>query len=354
MPKSLVVLCDGTWQSADREYPTNVRLFYNALRKRDPDGALQLAYYQDGVGTDGLLDKLLGGGFGVGLSDNVKEAYRFVVDNFAPGDRLFLLGFSRGAYTARSLAGFIGYAGILKREAYRTDPSFFVDLVTTDRAEAIDALYDLYKIGDDRPDIADTRFADEVHRETPVEFLGVWDTVGALGIPVLNPDAPVNRLYQFHDVTLGGHIKRAYHAVSIDERRGTFRATLWKKRDDAPDDQVVEQVWFAGDHGGVGGGNFVDGLSNIAFQWMCEKAMACGLTLNTASDTPDGIGHPDRQGYILDPAGDGLHGFFARLPQYARDVMYPGYAGQSVHPLVDKKIQEDPTYEPENYTPSAP
>jgi len=340
MKKSLVVLCDGTWQTADQQYPTNVRLMHSALNKRDHKGRLQLAFYQQGVGADGLaIEKILGGTSGLGLSDNIKEAYHFIVENYSPGDRLFLLGFSRGAFTARSLAGLIGCAGILKHDAFPPDRWYVPDILCTDRGEAIDTIYEMYRDQAVQSEIDAKVPADSRHRGVEVDMVGVWDTVGSLGIPILDPDSIVNRRYQFHNVKLGRHIKRAYHAVSIDELRQPFAPTLWEA-DNTVEGQVVEQVWFAGDHGGVGGGRFVDGLSNIAFQWMCRKLTECGVSLNTSDSHPEGIRHPDRKPYVKDPVVNEITGFYKRLGEHQRDMTNRAYAGIKVHATVHAKIKD--------------
>lgn len=347
MGKTLVVLCDGTWQTADQEYPTNVALMYSALNKRDENGALQVAFYQAGVGTDNLVDKVLGGAFGYGLTENVREAYRFIVTHYDPGDRLFLFGFSRGAYTARSLSGLIGCVGILDRSKVK-DRSGLLGLFLDDLDDDIEAAYDYYRTPPkDRHALTDTAFLTRTHKDTEIEFVGVWDTVGALGIPTADPDSAINRRLQFHDVDLSHRIRHAYHAVALDELREPFLPTLWGRAPDAPDNQVVEQVWFAGDHGGVGGGRLVDGLSNVAFQWMAEKAMACGLSLNKSAAVPEGIKHPDRQPYIKDPVINTVTGIYRRFDNKGRTVKAQDvHPGQSLHPTVRDKINLKTGYTP--------
>lgn len=262
MAKRLIVCCDGTWNTPDQTSPTNVDQFYRAIAPAGPDDTLQLATYVPGVGTK-PWDRLVGGMFGVGLSSNVKRGYRFLVDHYEAGDDLFLLGFSRGAYTARSLAGLIRNAGILR----------------TGEADRIDQAYQLYRDENpvDSPDAVAFRRDHAVSESTPIRFIGVWDTVGELGIPDLGfpGAAALNRRWQFHDVQLSSSVQSAYQALAIDEHRGPFKPTLWQTDHDA--DQHVEQVWFPGVHCDVGGGYEEHEPSDITLCWMQQKAADCGL-----------------------------------------------------------------------------
>jgi hypothetical protein len=188
--------------------------------------------------------------------------------NYEPGDEIYLFGFSRGAYTVRSLAGFIRNCGIMQ-------PSYL---------HLISEAYNLYR---DRSSIThpDSDLMKSFKRayginqeETFIHFIGVWDTVGALGIPLKWFDI-MNRRYQFHDVTISSQIKYAYHALAVDEKRKTFTPTLWQLSPKAVEDgsQISEQVWFPGVHSNVGGGYADSGLSDIALQWMIDKARNTGL-----------------------------------------------------------------------------
>jgi len=267
--KRLIVCCDGTWNRPDHidqgvAAPTNVAKLALALADEDDAGNAQLFYYQAGVGTR-RRERLLGGGFGVGLSRNVQECYRFLVDNYERGDKLYFFGFSRGAFTARSTVGLVRNSGILR---------------PGNRARIKEA-YALYRNPD--KDSEPKGIAAELfrrtysHSEVYVDFVGVWDTVGALGIPIDGFRPPIlSRRWTFHDTTLSRYVLNAYHAIAIDERRRPFRPTIWVKKDDAKD-QTLEQVWFAGVHCDVGGGYRDPGLSEIPLLWMTEKARGCGL-----------------------------------------------------------------------------
>ena len=288
--KRLIVCSDGTFGTPQIAYVTNVVKMTRAIAPIGPatppasGTATQLVFYDPGVGTEGSLwRRALGGVSGLGLSKNIRECYEFLVQNYEAGDEIFILGFSRGAYTARSLAGFLRNSGLLKPE----------------HAGRLGEAFDLYR-SDSHPDSPEAiTFREDYsqEQEVTVRFLGVWDTVGSLGIPPLGrfsffqPVADrLNRPFQFHDVELSGSVKNAYHALAIDERRASFPLAIWKPKEvggvvvsRAPKPgQVIEQVWFAGYHNSLGGGELDSGLSDITFTWMMEKAKACDLAFNSA------------------------------------------------------------------------
>ena len=270
-PKRLVVCCDGTWNTPEMDSPTNVvRLAGNVL-PRSGDGVLQLLYYDAGVGTGGWMDRLVGGALGEGLDTNVREAYRFIANNHAEGDEIHLFGFSRGAYTVRSLAGMIGYAGLLGR----------------DQMTLVGQAYELYRHGKsaDR-DAAKAFRAGHGTNVPPITLLGCWDTVGALGIPDKLPGIPLDQAftdrYRWLDFNLGKHVQAALHAVAIDERRKEFAHTPMYS---GSPDQVLHEVWFPGDHGCVGGGTeHKEPLSRTALEWMVEQIRELGLGLAIDTD----------------------------------------------------------------------
>ena len=264
--RNLIVCCDGTWNDpGDEDHgvpaPTNVVKLFDAV-DRDSSQPEQLPHYQRGVGTGGFADKALGGAVGWGLDEDICECYSWLARNYGPGDRLFLFGFSRGAFTVRSLAGMICRLGIVRLD---------------DVAEAGSALESVYRRGyRERQPLPDLRFHEDSRH---VELTGVWDTVGALGIPddktlldwLDNPQR-----YRFHDTSLSPQVRHARHAVAIDERRGSFAPTLWNTSDVAAD-QVVKQLWFPGAHSDVGGGYRETGLSDSALLWMIEESARVGV-----------------------------------------------------------------------------
>jgi uncharacterized protein (DUF2235 family) len=276
MPKRLVICCDGTWNTPDqaaegRPCPTNVTKLALEVAPQGEDGRQQCVSYLRGVGT-ARGQRIRGGAFGVGLSRNVKEAYRAIVDNYEPGDALFLLGFSRGAFTARSTAGFVRNCGVLKRQY----------------TSRIDEAYRLYRDHSAHPRGTESElFRRSYSYEPDIEFIGVWDTVGALGIP-LRGMGWLNKRWAFHDTKLSSKVHNAFQALAIDEKRGPFRPTLWKahESDAHPPGQRVEQVWFSGVHCGVGGGYDDTSLSDIALLWMVQRAEECGLSFNAGAFPP--------------------------------------------------------------------
>ena len=185
----------------------------------------------------------------------MQQAYRFLALNYEPGDRIAMFGFSRGAFTVRSLAGLVNLAGLLRKG----------DL---DRMKEV---WDYYrtKPAERRKDQIDIRWIAE--RQPGVDLLGVWDTVGALGIPGNFLGQIGRRRHEFHDVTLGAGVRRAFQALAIDEHRRNFLPSIWDTSG-ASDKQEVEQAWFAGAHSNVGGGYPDPTLSDQAFLWMVDKA----------------------------------------------------------------------------------
>ena len=264
--KRIVVCCDGTWNVANQEHPTNVVKLALAVKKEDSEGVAQQVFYSAGVGTQRGA-RFRGGAFGVGLARNVRECYRFLVENYEPGDRLFFFGFSRGAFTARSAAGMVRNCGILRHE----------------HANRVDDAFGLYRARGKEVHPRGTEatlFRRSFSHVTRVHFIGVWDTVGALGIPVLGRRLGiaklVNRRWGFHDTTLSRTVDLAYHALAIDEERGPFEPAMWHQQERV-EDQTLEQVWFAGAHSDVGGGQADPSLSEIPLLWIVDKAAAAGL-----------------------------------------------------------------------------
>ncbi|WP_326948552.1 DUF2235 domain-containing protein [Amycolatopsis sp. NBC_01307] len=294
--KRLVICCDGTWNTPDQTSggtpsPTNVTKLALAVAG-EFDGVPQRLYYHRGVGSYGRA-RLRGGAFGVGVAHDVLRAYRFVVENYEPDDEIFLFGFSRGAYTARSVAGLIRNAGVLKPAA----------------VERLDDAYALYRARSIKPrDIESELFRRSYsHEDTRIRFIGVWDTVGALGIPTIGPKFlmdRINRRFAFHDTELSSRVDVAMHAVAIDERRKAFRPALWTRHDDAGD-QVVEQVWFSGVHSDVGGGYPDSSLADIALRWLAGRAAEHGLGLrNGAFTTEAGWGVENLPAVHANPLGE--------------------------------------------------
>lgn len=312
MSKRLVLCCDGTWSTAEQKAATNVVKVKGSVAPTDDNGMEQRVFYQAGVGTKSG-ERVRGGVFGFGLSRDVRNAYRFVVENFEPGDELFLLGFSRGAYTARSTVGLLRNAGVLRR----------------DQAHRIDEAYALYRSRAKRKRPASQeseRFRRAYSHETRIRFIGVWDTVGALGVPFTGSWATrlINRRWSFHDTTLSSSVDVACHALAIDEKRGPFEPAIWQRAESARS-QHCEQVWFAGDHSDVGGGYREAALSDIALLWMVDRAQFAGLVFKAdafARTGSDDLKARNAGKYVAPNAHGKLHdartGIFRALPRFDR------------------------------------
>ncbi|MBE0585683.1 MAG: DUF2235 domain-containing protein [Desulfofustis sp.] len=267
--KRIILCADGTWNEPERKdkktgrlQPTNVLKVARAIMPRSRGGIDQVVYYHQGVGTDGGLDKFTGGAFGRGMEQNVRALYRFLVFNFEPGDELFLFGFSRGAFTVRTLAGFMNQVGLLEKDDEYYTPEIYGLYQSSTQKGSPEWQHAFRNISGTRPCPA-------------IQFIGVWDTVGALGAPgvlgqLVNPGK-----YKYHDIGLNTNIEHAFHALAIDERRKPFLPSMWIKPHNWSG--TLEQVWFPGVHSNVGGSYSPDGLANEALHWMVEKAENLGL-----------------------------------------------------------------------------
>lgn len=338
--KRLILCCDGTWNSADQASdgvpsPTNVVKLGYRVAKRD-GATVQIVYYGQGVGTGNLVDRVTGGAFGDGLEDNIHDAYRFLVANYEPGDELYLFGFSRGAFTARSIGGMIRKCGILRRESVR----HYADAVA------------LYR-DDEHPDAPGpvafrARHSVNAGAATPIRFIGVWDTVGALGIPLRGLRALTRGQHQFHDTELSGSVQFAYHALAVDEHRAPFAPTLWQYK--PKPGQSVQQVWFCGAHADVGGGYAVTALSDIALDWMIARAQGAGLAFDDAAVAAYPL-HSDPRGTLH----DSKTGLYVFTPGIDRVIGVSGETGagparydptQSLHASVLTRWDSDASYRP--------
>jgi uncharacterized protein (DUF2235 family) len=296
-------------------------------------------FYEPGVGTT-PGEHLSGGALGYGISRNICDCYRFLARTYEPEDRLFLFGFSRGAYTARSLAGLIRNCGILKE-------------ADADRVQAAYAFYRDRTSRTHPSSIASRLFRESnSHPAAPIHFIGVWDTVGALGIPQDFPGWHTmsehlhawERLWGFHDTQLSAQVTNAIHALSIDEQREAFTPTLWTQDPEAPAGQNLRQVWFAGVHSEVGGGTDDNALSDIALLWMAEQAALAGLAFDAYQP---GQGWPEVSipATAPDYAGalhDSRKGFFTLQRAYHRLADPPKAAdrGQQISSTAVRRFQE--------------
>ncbi len=324
--RNLVVCADGTWNTPEQETegvptPTNVVRLFNALAAEDADGSPQPRYYHPGVGSDGSrLSRFLGGTLGAGLGKNIMSAYRWLADQYEPDDRIYLFGFSRGAYTVRSLAGMIALCGLLNSHG----------LSESEVWERVERVYDRGYRG--REPAAKwgqgVTFHLNAQGEPPdIYFLGVWDTVGALGVPnyleLFNLLDDTSK-YSFHDTRLNRKTLNARQALALDENRASFSPTLWSDIADRPH---VKQVWFPGNHGDVGGGHPKTGLSDGGLKWMVDEARDLGLAFDPvmcAQVTPN----------PHDVLHNSLQGVWAKLRSQPRNcpAVTPANGGTLVHP----------------------
>ncbi|GAA3978837.1 DUF2235 domain-containing protein [Allohahella marinimesophila] len=289
MSKSIVLFCDGTWNKPEDEHglvhPTNVLRFMRLLKPKD-NNLHQIVYYDTGIGTGGVWDKYVGGAFGLGISNNIMDAYRFLANNWAEGDRIFMLGFSRGAYTVRSLAGFVHFMGLLHKESMPAFPlcyqyyrAFSEDRLEMKQAQLVESLRETIS---------------QANRRPPIHFLGVWDTVGALGVTLPGFQRLSRGWVGFHNTQLSSTIRHAVHALALDETRSQFAANLWTYPADpstaeagSPSPSIVSdqvlQVWFPGVHSDVGGGYPDSDISDQALAFMIAQARRHGLQFYESS-----------------------------------------------------------------------
>ncbi len=305
MSKTIAFLADGTWNGvkvdSDKDgvlESTNVLKLYHNLAGDDSiesftladegeraaldadRNTVQIAKYLHGVGdSDNAIIKLLGGAFGAGIISRIVRGYTFISRNYQPGDRIVIAGFSRGAYTARALGGMIAKAGLMdyakfnfadKEQAYQCGLyvwAYYRERQQKNLAErAVDLVWRrVLGIG---TEVGQEQMIPNV----PVAAIGVWDTVGSLGIPVY--DATEDKrldLFRFADAELSGKVAQGFHALAIDEHRADFTPTPWNAR------SGIEQVWFAGAHADVGGGYEESGLSDFGLAWMVDRLGTAGL-----------------------------------------------------------------------------
>ena len=361
MAKNIVFCADGTWKGLGHGQgdgdelqadATNVlRLFAalagavtpESLRKQDelekvalaPDGgATQVTKYLHGVGDSGnAIRKILGGVFGEGFIERIVRGYTFVSRNYQPGDRIYLAGFSRGAYTVRALGGMIVAMGLLPPDAMRADDGSY------DAAKAYGLGIHVWAEYRRRAGKASTLLGyleefksrridlGQLVQGVGIEAIGVWDTVGSLGVPLYDPaDAKKIDVFEFADRALSPKVRSGFHAIAIDEQRGDFEPTLWDARDG------VHQRWFCGAHSDVGGGYPTQDLSGFALDWMIGHLRDSGVAISPQYQaSPAGDFGPVHTPY-RDPPFDLLPHGPRKIPQDALfhpsvQVYLDGFAG---------------------------
>lgn len=329
MVKRLVICADGTWnrpeEDLQKDVPTNVLRMARAVRPIAADGQAQHVFYDWGIGS--YHNSVIGGITGQGIQKNIMDAYRYIVQNYTPGTDIYLFGFSRGAYTVRSLCGLINNCGILRRPD----------------ARLIQLAFDHYKKTGAAWKPSGAKSVEfrkaHSHESREIRFVGAWDTVGALGVP-FSLMGLFDRKDEFYDTKLGSNVRIARHALAIDERREDFQPTLWVPRDGLD----LEQVWFAGSHSDIGGGYPPDdeGLlaSDAPLDWMVQQAGKAGLDIE--DHLPAGINPSARAR---------LHNSRRHIFRFSRPLirnLQPENIKTTIHPSVKERWQLDQDYRPPN------
>ncbi|KAF2111795.1 hypothetical protein BDV96DRAFT_466860, partial [Lophiotrema nucula] len=287
MFKRLIVACDGTWLNSDNglvngklPIPSNVTRISRAIKPVSQDGIPQIVFYHFGVGTQGgKLDRIISGATGEGLGDAVQTCYSFLANNYHPGDEVFLLGFSRGAFTARSVAGLVATIGLLTKKGLNSLPEIHRDVQHRRDPRYVPKNPNVpfpHKMSADSP-----RYADELeHRgltrlDIPIKAIGVWDTVGSLGTPRLGwlqkvgLQSAESKEMAFYDTKISNAVENAFQALALDEKRSAFSPAVWEKPEG--NRTTLRQVWFPGVHSNVGGGYDDQELANITLAWMMAQ-----------------------------------------------------------------------------------
>ena len=323
---NIVVCADGTWNRPEedlaKDHPTNVLKLARGVSP-ESGGARQHVFYDWGLGS--YHDGAVAGAIGRGIHKNIVDGYRYIVHNYAPGDRIFLFGFSRGAYTVRALCGLIHNCGIVRRAD----------------ARLITRAWRMYRSpgrGNHPGGDAATAFREaHSHPSRDVHFVGVWDTVGALGIP-FSLMGLFDGNDEFYDNRMGANVRTARHALAIDERRADFEPTVWQPRPGVD----LEQVWFAGCHADVGGGYPPDDdgarIGDVALGWMLREADRAGLGVEE-----------HLRGGLTDGTQARIHRFrvkaFRLRPAQDRVLDVPDIETR-VHPSVRDRFERDGGYRP--------
>jgi uncharacterized protein (DUF2235 family) len=375
--KRIALFLDGTWNTVRDN--TNVWRLRALCAEQSADGTRQVVYYDTGVGSR-KGEKLRGGMFGYGLDSNVISAYRWLIENYEPGDDVFVFGFSRGAFTARSLTGLIAKCGLLQPGAPLSVEQVFKRYIDS---KAIRPIYQLQfeqrelsrrlrrgGSATDEPRIfppsREEQWLLSYSQRINIEFTGVFDTVGSLGIPFGNFWFSSKRS-QFHHTRLSNLYRRTYQALAIDEHRRHFSPAIWTKFTPLQTGAqtriprfrpLVEQRWFVGAHANIGGGYIDDRLAQLPLAWLVEKATLTGLSFKYPVQVDPGS--------FEDPVADSYSRFaggFYKLATFGQrhlrsigsgsfDVATPPGSVKSVNETIDASVfdrwRSDAAYRPQN------
>ncbi len=329
MSKRIVICADGTWNRPEKnlkeDFPTNVLRMGRAIKPVGDDNVSQQVFYDWGVGS--YYDPVVGGATGKGVHKNIMDDYRYIVQNYSPGDELYLFGFSRGAYTIRCLCGLINNCGIIKRPDAPLIQKAFKHYKQNGAAHKPEGEKSI-------------EFRDQhSHPSREIKFVGVWDTVGAMGIPISFLGL-FNDKDEFYDTKLGSNIRIARHAMAIDEHREDFEPTVWQPRQN----MNIKQVWFTGAHADIGGSYKPadDGsvLSDNALGWMIKEAQDSDLTIEdhltgNVNESPFAILHNSRRS------------LYRVKKKFFRPINH-GHGSVLIHKSVKLRWDQDPKYRPKN------
>lgn len=350
--KRIALFLDGTWNTLGDN--TNVwRL--KSLCETSPE---QICYYSQGVGTK-AGERVSGGVWGIGIDEEISDAYEWLVEHYEPDAKIFIFGFSRGAFTARSLAGFISECGLLR---CGSPVSLSVMYSHYRKGKVSRSIRQLDKVPENELSFEERQIK-KYSQPIPVWFQGVWDTVGALGVRIPYFPKVSSKDFAFLETDLRINDTRAYHALAIDEHRKTFEPTLWKSVINKQGDSYapraidnVEQRWFVGAHSNVGGGYPNDLLAQIPLRWLMSKAIAHGLQFKT----PVEVDGDANRSPIRDSFGEMLHGFY-RLTRFGIPYYRPigtkpvetavdvtSFINETIDRSVFDRWRADSTYRPQN------
>ncbi|KAF3920937.1 hypothetical protein ABW20_dc0102613 [Dactylellina cionopaga] len=285
--KRLIIACDGTWQDSNGELqdgklkpPTNVTRICRAIKALSSSNVPQIVYYQAGPGSsNNPFDKIIGGALGEGVAQNMRECFSFLSNNYAPGDEIFFIGFSRGAFTARSVASMVASLGVLTKKGLE---AFAV--IMKDYQHRYEKGYKSPQADcpfPNKPSAADPEYVEQMYRlgmtipNVRIKAIGVWDTVGALGVPKigwlqkLRVQSKKMDEMMFYDTSLSPQVEYAFQALALDERRSPFLPTVWELPKGSP--TILKQTWMPGEHSNVGGGWDDQNLANVSLAWMISN-----------------------------------------------------------------------------------
>jgi len=312
--KRLIYCLDGTANKYDDAYPTNVVIMDKSISEND-NGIEQIKYYHKGVGTE-TGKKIIGGAGGFGLFENIMDSYKHLCKHYELGDEIYIFGFSRGAYTARSFAGLIGFCGLLSSDNLSeldNVAKYYKDRITQtdDEVEEFNQWRmknSLFVCANEedynyRKEHSDNE--EDIPNILKIKYIGVWDTVKTIGL---------FKKYEWHNDKLSPHVEYARHAIALDERREKFNITKWENIDElnklalknGREDKSYQQLWFPGTHGSVGGGGLHRGLSDEAFQWIREGAKEAGLKFIDSGDAEIFSLKPNPLDFLYNSTGENI------------------------------------------------